>query len=80
MILNRPVPPPPTWLALLEPARAGVEISSLFALSHLIKPRGDGHAVMVLPGFMTGDITTLALRRNIQNWDILRDVGDRALT
>jgi pimeloyl-ACP methyl ester carboxylesterase len=44
---------------LLELTRLGFEWNSLLHLAQ----RGDGHAVMVLPGFMGGDDSTLVLRR-----------------
>lgn len=70
-MINIPlVPAPPTWLALLEPTRALVELGSLLPAHALLKqqPKGDGHAVMVLPGFMTGDVTTVVLRRYLHGW------------
>ncbi|MCP5178623.1 MAG: alpha/beta hydrolase [Pseudomonadales bacterium] len=44
---------------LLETAFLGVSWSALRSNA----PRGDGHPVMVLPGFMGGDESTLLLRR-----------------
>ena len=44
---------------LMETALLGVTWSALRANA----PRGDGHPVMVLPGFMGGDESTLLLRR-----------------
>ena len=55
--------PPPPWLLLLE-LRAGFEYLRFKldrrALAGL--PRGDGHAVMVVPGFGTSDAATQSLR------------------
>ncbi|WP_299329128.1 alpha/beta hydrolase [Parasphingopyxis sp.] len=49
-------------------------------------PRGDGHPVMVLPGFMTSDRSTRILRRYLTRlgydtyrWDLGRNLGPRAV-
>jgi pimeloyl-ACP methyl ester carboxylesterase len=56
---------PPLRLLALEPPRAAAEMAALVAASLLLRfaPRGDGHPVVVLPGFMAGDNSTQALRR-----------------
>ncbi|SLJ86107.1 esterase/lipase family protein [Novosphingobium mathurense] len=56
--------PPFLGLALLEPARCMMEAGALVALSPLLSlsPRGDGHPVVVLPGFATNDTMTVLLR------------------
>ena len=60
------VPPPGLWLALTEIHRAAAEVLSLGlsrrALARL-SPVGDGHPVMVLPGFFGSDNYSGALRR-----------------
>jgi pimeloyl-ACP methyl ester carboxylesterase len=60
------IPPPGLWLALTEIHRAAVEIASL-GISHRalkrVAPIGDGHPVMVLPGFFGSDSYNTALRR-----------------
>jgi pimeloyl-ACP methyl ester carboxylesterase len=63
--------PPSRLLTLAEPSRAMGELASFYALLPLLRmlPRGDGHAVLVLPGFMAGDASTLPLR------GLLRDLG-----
>jgi pimeloyl-ACP methyl ester carboxylesterase len=57
----------PNWLdSMLEMPRTLAESMALgFALPllHRAAPAGDGHPVMVLPGFLGGDDSTLALRR-----------------
>lgn len=60
---------PSIWLTLTEPMRAAMEVSCMFArLPALMEaPRGDGHTVMVLPGFATSDFMTQALR-NYLSW------------
>src|SRR5687767_10819011 len=51
--------PPMAWLALEAP-RAGAEMALLGAsLPRLARaPKGDGHPVLVLPGFIAGDDST----------------------
>ena len=60
------VPPPSWWLALTEVHRVVGEVIALNisrrALNRLA-PVGDGHGVMVLPGFLAGDGYNAALRR-----------------
>ena len=62
--------PPHLFWALTE-GRAVFELGSFMAmrgaLSHL--PKGDGHPVLVLPGFMAGDTSTRPLR------NLLKDLG-----
>jgi len=59
---------PSTLLSLLEPLRSAVEFGAYLPSQPLIKSLGDGHAVLVLPGFMAGDASTLPLRRSLKNW------------
>ncbi len=63
---------PPPWLTALE-YRAVGERAHLSMTRPLLRrlPAGDGHAVLVLPGFGAGDRSTLPLRR------VLRDLGYR---
>lgn len=60
---------PGFWLSATEPLRAVFEVASMFARmpTLLAAPRGDGHTVMVLPGFATSDVMTQALR-NYLSW------------
>lgn len=62
--------PPGLGLLLLE-GRALFELAALIPAYPLLRqaPRGDGHPVLVLPAFMTGDFSTRVLRR------FLRDLG-----
>ena len=73
------------WL-LLEPQRAFWEILSLLpALPVLASaPHGDGHPVVVLPGFMADDYSTVALREfllrrgyAVDGWGFGRNLGPR---
>jgi pimeloyl-ACP methyl ester carboxylesterase len=56
---------PSLWDSATELPRVMLEIASLgYSLPWLATaPRGDGHAVLVLPGFTAGDGSTLVLRR-----------------
>ena len=60
--------PPTKWLALLE-LRTLPELFSYFACYPLkiILPKGDGHTVMVLPGFGASDHLTWPLRNLLNN-------------
>ncbi|HYB35440.1 MAG TPA: alpha/beta hydrolase [Mycobacterium sp.] len=64
---------PALILALTDPGRAAVEFGLLLSALPLRRalPPGDGHPVLVLPGLLAGDGSTLALRR------VLRDLGYR---
>ena len=57
--------PPSRILALAEPGRAMGELASFYALRPFMSllPRGDGHGVLVLPGFMASDYSTGPLHR-----------------
>ena len=56
--------PPSALLALTELPRALAELGALPWAAPLLAtaPRGDGHPVMVLPGFVTSDRSTTVLR------------------
>jgi pimeloyl-ACP methyl ester carboxylesterase len=55
---------PSLALLLTEPPRAGLDLVALAAAWPVLATarRGDGHAVLVLPGWLTGDPSTLPLR------------------
>ena len=57
--------PPPLGLFAREHARALRDLASVAARRELLRsvPRGDGHPVLVLPGFLAGDFSTAPLRR-----------------
>jgi pimeloyl-ACP methyl ester carboxylesterase len=66
------VPPPSVWLALTEVHRTVAEILSLGITRRALErmaPRGDGHGVMVLPGFLGGDGYNQSLRRFLNGLD-----------
>lgn len=85
---DRSIAPPSRLLALSEPARALGELAALPWFSSLLMsaPRGDGHPVMVLPGFVTSDLSTTILRRYLKTlgydahaWELGRNLGPRAI-
>src|SRR5688500_19684338 len=64
---------------LTEPPRAGLDLAALAAAWPLLTTarRGDGHPVLVMPGLMTGDPATSALRaalralgHNVYGWSL----------
>ena len=78
---------PSALLSLTEAHRAMLEIFSL-NLSHKrlrkIAPLGDGHPVMVLPGFLGDDGYNAAMRRflgglnyTVHGWGLGRNLGPR---
>lgn len=90
-VMARPeatLPPPSALLALSELPRAMAELGSLpFAAPLLaMAPRGDGHPVLVLPGFIASDASTAVLRRYLDGlgyeahaWELGRNLGPRAI-
>jgi pimeloyl-ACP methyl ester carboxylesterase len=75
---------PPSRLLLLAESRAIVEVGLGLATAPLMRlaPRGDGHAVLVLPGFMASDRSTAHLREVLQRlgyaahgWELGRNLG-----
>lgn len=80
--------PPSALLALTELPRALAEFSTLGIAAPFLAnaPRGDGHPVMVLPGFVTSDISTTVLRGFLARqgydahaWDLGRNLGPKAI-
>lgn len=66
---QRPRPPSIFW-TLME-GRAALEFGSFLSLRLAMRnlPRGDGHPVLVLPGFVASDVSTRPLR------GVLKDLG-----
>lgn len=66
--------PPSRLLTLAEPGRAMAELASFYALRPMMGglPKGDGHGVLVLPGFMASDGSTMPMR------SLLEDLGYEA--
>ena len=80
-----PIAPPPRHLQWLE-LRAAGEWAGTLAVWPLLRmaPRGDGHAVLVLPGLSAGDTSTKLLRRfltdlgyDAHGWGLGRNMGPR---
>jgi pimeloyl-ACP methyl ester carboxylesterase len=83
--LKPPSLKPPSKLLLLAEIRAlgefALGLASLPALA--TAPKGDGHTVLVLPGFLTSDSSTEFLRRTLRHlgvnavgWDLGRNLGN----
>jgi len=82
----RAVRPPSKALMLME-LRALPELGGFLASLPLLKvtaPRGDGHPVLVLPGLITSDNSTIPLRRFLNShgfachgWNLGRNYGPR---
>ena len=79
-------PVPNFLLTLAEGYRATLEAASLISVGPLLAglPRGDGHPVLVLPGFMASDQSTSILRRMLARlgypahpWTFGRNLGPR---
>ncbi|CAM3136968.1 Alpha/beta hydrolase [Sphingomonas antarctica] len=77
---------PSKLLAFTEPLRAIFEYATLpWAAAPLLSaPHGDGHPVLILPGFMTSDMSTSVLRKYLKQlgyephtWDLGRNLGPR---
>jgi pimeloyl-ACP methyl ester carboxylesterase len=69
---------------LTEPARGLADLAMLpMATPWLASaPRGDGHGVLVLPGFLASDLSTRTLRRylrrlhyQVRGWELGRNLG-----
>lgn len=75
-------------LALLELPRALADLSNLQAAAPLLRfaPAGDGHPVLVMPGFMAGERSLIPLRRfltskgySAETWGLGQNLGPRAI-
>ena len=75
---------PPSLLLMLAEARAILEFNASLLLSPLLlrAPRGDGHPVLALPGFLASDISMAPLRRYLKQlgydsygWKMGRNLG-----
>lgn len=75
---------PHFFLAMAEPGRAFLEASTLpWGLAALTRvPSGDGHPVLVIPGFTASDLSTVPLRRFLEQknyavhpWRMGRNIG-----
>jgi pimeloyl-ACP methyl ester carboxylesterase len=82
---SEPISRPRARLLLLE-GRALLELAALVPAYPVLRraPRGDGHPVLVLPGFMAGDFSTRSLRAYLRDrgyhahgWKLGRNLGPR---
>lgn len=83
-----PIEPPSILLTLTEGLRIAGELTALLATWNWLRqqPKGDGHPVLVLPGFTAGDASTLFLRRFLREleyevlpWDLGTNTGESYL-
>ncbi|HXJ33259.1 MAG TPA: alpha/beta hydrolase [Candidatus Eisenbacteria bacterium] len=81
--MSEPIAPPGRHLLFLE-GRALLELAATLSAYPFLRraPRGDGHPVLVLPGFMASDFSTRALRRFLgdlgyaaHGWEVGRNLG-----
>jgi hypothetical protein len=81
-----PIAPPSPLLLMLEGRAFGEYVSLLLSRPFLRSlPRGDGHAVMVIPGFGGSDLGTRPMRRvlerlgyDVHGWGQGRNLGMRS--
>jgi hypothetical protein len=75
---------PSAGLFLTEPVRGLVDLAALLIAAPWLAtaPRGDGHGVLVLPGLLASDTSTLPLRvylgwlgYDVRGWDLGRNRG-----
>ena len=83
-----PTPRPSLFLALSEFPRALAEFGSMPWAAPLLMqaPKGDGHPVLLLPGFMAGDYSMKPLKSYLEklgyqvfHWELGRNLGPRAI-
>src|SRR5512145_3408121 len=82
-MVSEPIAAPGRHLLLLE-GRALLELAATLSAYPFLRraPRGDGHPVLVFPGFMASDFSTRALRRFLRDlgyavhgWNLGRNLG-----
>ena len=75
---------PPSLLLMLAEARGVFELNSSLLLSPLLMraPKGDGHPVLTLPGFLASDLSMAPMRRYLREigydtyaWNMGRNFG-----
>ena len=85
---DRQVKAPSALLALSELHRAVIEMGTLPLAAPILRlaPRGDGHPVLVMPGFTATDMSTGILRRYLNSlgydtyaWELGRNLGPKAI-
>src|SRR6201990_2858595 len=79
-----PALPPPGLGRMLPEARGILEVNASLLLSPLLMraPRGDGHPVLTLPGFLASDLSMAPMRRYLKQlgydayaWKMGRNLG-----
>jgi pimeloyl-ACP methyl ester carboxylesterase len=75
---------PPSLFLMLAEARSVLELNSSLLLAPLLMraPRGDGHPVLALPGFLASDLSMAPMRRYLKElgydayaWNMGRNFG-----
>ncbi len=75
---------PPAGLLLTEPIRGLADLTGLLLAAPALAaaPRGDGHGVLVFPGLLASDVSTVPLRAylrwlgyHVRGWDLGRNRG-----
>ena len=78
---------PSRALLYTEPGRASIEFGTYLVSAPLLRraPHGDGHTVLVLPGFLADDHSTMVMRsylgslgHKVYGWGLGRNVGPTA--
>ena len=79
-----PTIPRPSLLHMFSEGRSLIELSAFGAALPFLKraPSGDGHPVMVLPGFLASDLSTKPIRSFLKGkgyetygWELGRNLG-----
>src|ERR1044071_49659 len=76
----RPIREPDPWVQMLGLMQVPFEFGAFLASIPFLPAlkRGDGHPVLVMPGFMGGDSSTLPLRYQLRGWGYdVRGFGDK---
>src|SRR3954466_13952531 len=75
---------PPSLFLMLAEARGLFELNSSLLLAPLLlrAPKGDGHPVLTLPGFLASDLSMAPMRRYLKElgygtraWQMGRNIG-----
>src|SRR3984957_21083890 len=83
-LVREPRTVPPLLFYLTEPARGLAELATLPLAAPWLAaaPRGDGHGVLVLPGLLASDTSTVLLRQfvrwvghGVRGWSLGRHEG-----
>ena len=69
-LVLRMIREPEPWVQMAGMMQLPLEMSAYLASVPVLStlPRGDGHPVLVMPGFMGGDMSTLPLRYHLYLW------------